>query len=826
MKHRNKVIIPMLLGSFLILGGCSGSSSSSGGGGATPNPAGTLQLSSATYAGPEGTANIVITVSRTGGTDGAVSVDYATSDGSATVADTDYTAIPATTLNWADGDGMDKTFNVVVNTADTNPEFTEDLTVTLSNEMTASLGGVWSAVVSITDDDSIVITGTVTAPSGSLASIDPTIMQRMFAVLFGKEAYAAISDLVAPVASATVEVWQVDASGSTVGSAITSATTDGNGDYDLRAPLDAPNSKYIVRATDMAGSLDGRITDVNVSVNPATDAASDLVTDATADLATISISEINEIEKDIESMLTDIDTTGTGNELSAKLFAQAQTSLFASNFISSKVAIGSLCGTVTKNSGADSLEKIRIRVRDFNNWVNRAKTTTAADGSYCVNVPVGDYIVGALNSTGSGLDPDRSAGEWWTSGGGVATQMGAEMVSVVNATPVTVDFDLAPGARIQGTLSSFDGGFPEGTRVLVLDYESLVPVTFARVKADGSYRFNVAAGDYLIFARNQTTKPYASQFFAAPASDNNNRNTAPRHTVIAGDLLTADMTLEQGQRVSGQVLDAPAGNPVTGLEVFIGIGNANANLGGLASRRFRTDKLGNYLLWLKPDVYTVRTRGQSTSVDLTTSNADGTDFNADVGSVTLTVQDGNSIPVREARAWLYSVDTSNATQYVYTNSERRISNGDGSVTLYAPTGNYKLLLRIANEQAYATTVYNSGGNVTAINAGTDVAFTNGMTSAMGIITLPTEGVGSGAGILRGIAPVNGTTSIRGGQLTRIRSSSTNNTTRFFTRRTLGDGSYVVAMPVGSYTRLRIGSSNLNTTADVLITDGGTTTGQN
>ena len=81
-----------------------------------PNSAGLLAFNSATYSqheGTSGTTQATITVSRTGGNIGAVSVHYATSDGTA-IAGTEYVATSGT-LNWADGDSANKTFTVTVN---------------------------------------------------------------------------------------------------------------------------------------------------------------------------------------------------------------------------------------------------------------------------------------------------------------------------------------------------------------------------------------------------------------------------------------------------------------------------------------------------------------------------------------------------------------------------------------------------------------------------------------------------------------------------------------------------------------------------------------
>src|SRR5207244_3155999 len=102
--------------------------------------AGNLQFSQANYNDNETNADhsATITVTRTCGSDGVVSVQYATSDGTATVADSDY--VPASgTLNWAAGDAADKTFTVTVK-GDTNAESNETVNLTLSNPGGATLG--------------------------------------------------------------------------------------------------------------------------------------------------------------------------------------------------------------------------------------------------------------------------------------------------------------------------------------------------------------------------------------------------------------------------------------------------------------------------------------------------------------------------------------------------------------------------------------------------------------------------------------------------------------------------------------------------------------
>jgi endoglucanase len=112
---------------------------------ATAGAVGTLQFSSSTYSVEQSAGTVAVTVNRTGGTSGAVSVAYATTNGTA-VAGTNYTATSGT-LQWADGDAQPQSFSVPVST--TAFSGSKALTVTLSGAVSASLGTPSSATVSI-----------------------------------------------------------------------------------------------------------------------------------------------------------------------------------------------------------------------------------------------------------------------------------------------------------------------------------------------------------------------------------------------------------------------------------------------------------------------------------------------------------------------------------------------------------------------------------------------------------------------------------------------------------------------------------------------------
>jgi len=130
---------------LLVLAAC-GSGGGSGGGGS--NPPGTLQLGSTSYDVTEG-AVVNIIVTRSGGSSGVASVDYATADGTA-VAGTDYPGMTGT-LTYADGVSGNQTISIPI-TDDNSAEIAETFTVTLSNVSGATLGANSSTTVNIIND--------------------------------------------------------------------------------------------------------------------------------------------------------------------------------------------------------------------------------------------------------------------------------------------------------------------------------------------------------------------------------------------------------------------------------------------------------------------------------------------------------------------------------------------------------------------------------------------------------------------------------------------------------------------------------------------------
>ncbi len=113
------------------------------------DPLPTVQFGSATYSMAENGGTVTITAKRTGGSAGAVSVNYATANGTAT-AGSDYSATSGT-LAWPDGDTADKTFTVPI-LSDAVSEANESFTVTLSSPSGATLGTPATTTVTITNE--------------------------------------------------------------------------------------------------------------------------------------------------------------------------------------------------------------------------------------------------------------------------------------------------------------------------------------------------------------------------------------------------------------------------------------------------------------------------------------------------------------------------------------------------------------------------------------------------------------------------------------------------------------------------------------------------
>jgi len=123
---------------------------------------GVVRFSGATYAVSEAGQAVTITVMRTDGNFGAVSVDYSTANDTA-MAGQDYSGTSGT-LNLADQ--QDSATIEISIIDDSSDESDETFSVTLSNPGNTSIGAVGEATVTIQDDDNAPTTTTPPSASG------------------------------------------------------------------------------------------------------------------------------------------------------------------------------------------------------------------------------------------------------------------------------------------------------------------------------------------------------------------------------------------------------------------------------------------------------------------------------------------------------------------------------------------------------------------------------------------------------------------------------------------------------------------------------------
>jgi hypothetical protein len=141
---------------------------------------GSLQFSAATYSVTEGTPTATITVTRTGGNDGAVSVTCSTVAGGTATAGSDYAATTQV-ISFADQDAAPKTCSIPI-TNDNLSEPSETVNLALSNVTGgATIGSPSTAVLTINDNGNFVsISGNIQqynapSPNTNLAGVTVTL---------------------------------------------------------------------------------------------------------------------------------------------------------------------------------------------------------------------------------------------------------------------------------------------------------------------------------------------------------------------------------------------------------------------------------------------------------------------------------------------------------------------------------------------------------------------------------------------------------------------------------------------------------------------------
>ena len=382
------------------------------------------------------------------------------------------------------------------------------------------------------------MTGTVGAPGGKLA------LERGF---FGT-VHAHVPGLEA-VAGATVELVDMRSARK-----LGAGTTNARGVYTFPAPPGFdPGPRYMVHATSGGQRLDAFVTALRTNIDPASDALAKLIVQH-ANVERLRTADVQQLIPFIQHLAWEVDMPAahTGAALATMLRIAAANDEEIFNIVASLGAAREIHGRVT-DAGKNPLERVTILARDAASGITTGMTHTDAQGRYTLRVKPGKFQVVAMNQT-------------------AASTAASEVAS-------KTDFDLRAGGRISGLVTSQNRAGLTNVRVKLL--QGGKPLFEVRTQDDGSYRFNVAPGSYVLIAENTTLQPFASHLPGMPVD------------VRADGELVIDLMLPEGQMISGTA--APGAN--------VRIVNTQSKA---PVHVLRTNRAGEYRLWLKPGRYAVQ----------------------------------------------------------------------------------------------------------------------------------------------------------------------------------------------------------------------------
>jgi hypothetical protein len=183
-------------------------------------------------------------------------------------------------------------------------------------------------------------------------------------------------------------------------------------------------------------------------------------------------------------------------------------------------------GTVTETGSGEALEATWAIVLHAETWAFAAAEATAADGTWSLGVPVGDYRVMVVDPTGT-----HAAG--FTPG----------IVSVAEGAQAVADLALAPDgptAAITGTVTEDGSGDPvEGAWAVAVSATTGAPTAGATTAADGSYAIaGLRAGPVKVVFLDPLMAHLMEWF------DDTTMGEATELTLVAGQTATADAALQ------------------------------------------------------------------------------------------------------------------------------------------------------------------------------------------------------------------------------------------------------------------------------------------
>jgi hypothetical protein len=246
-------------------------------------------------------------------------------------------------------------------------------------------------------------------------------------------------------------------------------------------------------------------------------------------------------------------------------------------------ANGSVSGTVT-GSGTGGLPNITVELTNTSGTPIGKSAPTDASGNYTItDVVPGDYKVRARD-----LNVEAGAGQDWVSEfyNNVQNQASATVVNVGDGEAQgNIDFVLAKGGRIEGTVTDSDGDPVSQICVSVYD-QQLRLKGFSKTRTDGTYTVATVAAGAVVLRFHDCTAP----FDFGPEWYNNKLTGLEANTVTVtagGQVTGVNAQLGEGFTLTGTVTEELTGNEANGACVTVynvggsKIDSDNANSSGV-----------------------------------------------------------------------------------------------------------------------------------------------------------------------------------------------------------------------------------------------------
>ena len=244
---------------------------------------------------------------------------------------------------------------------------------------------------------------------------------------------------------------------------------------------------------------------------------------------------------------------------------------------------GAIAGTVTEADGATPISDVYVYATDYDTGAYANGASTEADGTYTISgVKAGLYRVETWipDELGFAREFYTSTADW-----NLATQVPVND----GQTTSDIDFTLDAGGSISGTVTEANGVTPvPNAHVWAENYECCGGGNGAQTDETGSYTIaGLAPGNYRVGV-HASESGLIRQFYTSTSD----WEQATAVSVTAGqDSPDIDFLLSAGGSISGRVLTADGGTPVTNADVWA---NSYDCCGG--GNGARTDDQGNYVI--------------------------------------------------------------------------------------------------------------------------------------------------------------------------------------------------------------------------------------